>query len=283
MDHSDVKFHKDRLRRIEGHLRHAHDAMGVQRDAVGFVEVVHHPTYILPALNYVTPRRKTALVPGKHVADGIAVLRDYRRAARLLYIKELFPSFFGQSLQKIGLFLSGHFPLWVVDLTQPITPPALPDNVSISTIINQQGIAIWSLIWRNANYRIYSTALEPLQMGQRPHQNKILDMILYHYHTPLAVARLTVHGESAHLVARALLQTTRPIHLHPGLMQALAQTAKEQACTLLFIGDADVEQLLSSSDLSYQQEGNMLCYTDSIDHTPSEETHDTVEQSILLT
>lgn len=284
MNRSEIKSHKERLRQIEDHLRHAHDTMGVQRDAIGFVEVVHHPTYILPALNYVTPRRKTALVPGKHIEDGISSLRDYRRSARMLYVEELFPSFFGESLQKIGLSLQKRFPLWVVDLTQEIIPPILPDNLIVNTVLDQQGIEIWSLVWRNANYRVYGTPLEPLQIGKHHIcQNKVIDVILYHHHTPIAVARLTIHDTTAHLMARALLQSTQPLHLHQWLIQVAVQKAKEQACTLLFICDSDIEQLLSSSDLSCQQEGSMLCYTDNVDNIHGEETHDAVEQPVLLT
>lgn len=284
MNRSKIKSHKERLRQIEDHLRHAHDTMGVERDAIGFVEVVHHPTYMLPALNYVTPRRKTALVPGKHVEDGISSLREHRRSARMLYVEELFPPFFGQSLQKIGLSLEERFPLWVVDLTQPITPATRLDNLSVTTVINQQGLEIWSLVWRNAKYRVYGTPLEPLQIGKQVIQhNAVVDVIVYHHHTPIAVARLTIHDNTAHLMARALLQSTQPLHLHQWLIQVASQTAQEHDCTILFICDSEIEQLLSASDLPCQQEGNMLCYTDSIDQPYGEETHDTVEQPLLLT
>jgi len=284
MNRSKVKSHKERLRQIEDHLRHAHDTMGVERDAIGFVEVVHHPTYILPALNYVTPRRKTALVPGKHIEDGISSLRDHRRSARLLYVEELFPPFFGQSMQKIGLWLEDRFPLWVIDLTQPITPETRLDNLSVKTVVNQQGLEIWSLVWRNAKYRVHWTPLEPLQIGkQYIHQNTVVDVIVYHHHTPIAVARLTIHNNTAHLMARALLLSTQPLHLHQWLIQVASKTAQEHDCTMLFICDSEVEQLLVASNLPCQQEGNMLCYTDSIDQPYGEETHDTMEQPLLLT
>lgn len=284
MNRSDVKIHKERLRQIEDHLRHSHDTMGVERDAIGFVEVVHHPTYMLPELNYVTPRRKTALVPGKHVKNGISSLRDHRRSARMLYMEELFPPFFGQSLEKIGLSLEERFPIYVIDLDQPSTLEPRFDNISIQTVVNQQGIEIWSLVWRNAKYRVYGTPLEPLQIGkQYIHQSKVVDVILYHHHTPIAVARLTLHDETAHLMARALMRSTQPLHLHQWLIQVATQTAIEHDCRLMFICDADVEQLLSATDLPCQHEGNMLCYTDSIDQPYGEETHDTVEQPLLLT
>ena len=284
MDRSKVKSHKVRLRQIEDHLRHAHDTMGVQRDAIGFVEVVHHPTYVLPALNYVTPRRKTALVPGKHVEEGISSLREHRRSARMLYVEELFPPFFGQSLEKIGLSLEDRFPLWVIDLSTPINSATQLENLSVKTVINQQGIEIWSLVWHNAKYRVYETALEPLQIGkQYIHQNTVVDIIAYHHNTPIAVARLTIHENTAHLMARALLQSTQPLHLHQWLIQVAAQTAQEHDCTMLFICDAELEKLLSASDLPCQQDGNMLCYTDSINQPDGEETHDTVEQPLLLT
>ena len=284
MKRSEIKTHKERLRYIEDHLRDAHDAMGVQRDALGFVEVVHHMTYALPALNYVTPRRKTALVPGTHVEDGISALREYRRSARMLYVQELFPAFFGKSLEKIGLSLQARFPIWIIDLNEQAMTHQLPDSLTVNTVVDQQGLAIWQLVWRNANYRVLGTPLEPLQIGKQHTQSKnITDVILYHHDTPVAVARLTRHNDTVHLMARALLQSTQPLHLHQWLIQAAVQTATEQGATLLFICDDDVDHLLPTLNLSCQLEGNMLCYTDTIDEPNGEETYDTVEQSVLLT
>jgi len=284
MKPSEIKSRKDKLRQIEEHLRLAHDDLGVERDSVGFVEVVHHPSYILPSLNYVTPRRKTAMVPGKHVENGVSALGDYRRKVRVLYIEELFPPFFGDTLKKMGLYLNVKIPLWVVDLTETSPHVHLPQRMSVNTIVNQQGLAIWSLVWRNASYRVFGTSLEPLQIGNlNPKHDNIHDIILYLNHKPMAVSRLTIHDGTAHLMARALAQSNQPLRLQQWLLEVTVQTAQEQGCELLFICDKTIQYLQPVTDLPLTQEGSMLLYTDEPKNKHGEGTHDTVEQLVLLT
>lgn len=284
MNRSEIKSHKDKLRKIENHLRLAHNDLGIERDSVGFVEVVHHLSYRLPALNYVTPRRKTALVPSKDVEKGMQALKAYRRDLRLLYIEELFPPFFAKTLEDMDLRLYAKIPLWVVDLNARMVEPKLSTHMSVNTVHNEDGIAIWSLVWRNASYRVFGTTLEPLQIGTLyPSNDHVVDIILYNHHKPMAVARLTIHNNTAHLMARALVQSTNPLRLQQWLLEISAQTAKEQGCELLFICDSTIEYLQVVTDLSLTQEGSMLCYTDKRNQSHGEVTHDTVEQLVLLT
>jgi len=284
MKPSEIRSRKEKLRQVEDHLRYAHDDLGVERDAVGFVEVVHHPSYILPSLNYVTPRRKTAMVPGKHVEEGITALVDYRRKTRVLYIEELFPPFFGDSLQQMGLYLNARIPLWVINLTASDVKVKLPKRMSVNTVMNQQGLAIWSLVWRNASYRVFGTSLEPLQIGKlHPTNDHVLDIILYLNHNPMAVSRLTLQDNTAHLMARAVVQTTQPLRLQQWLLEVTAQHAIEHGAELLFIADKTIQYLQPVTDLPLTQEGSMLCYTDEPNNNHGEGTHDTVEQLVLLT
>lgn len=285
MNQIEIKSHKDRLRQINSHLSFAHNEMGVERDAVGFVEVVHHPTNILPSFNYVTPRRKTALVPGTHIEEGIGALRDYRRDVRVQYIDDLFPAFFSKSLDKIGLRLQGKHPLWVFDLPSAEESFQIPSSLSANVIVNEDGLNVWKLIWRDANYRFFTTPLEPMLMGKHyPHQSKVLDIVLYHHDTPIAVARATIYNKTAHLMARAVMQSTQPLRLHQLLIQASLQAVSEYGCDFMFVCDREFEQdLMGLSDLSCQLEGNMLFYSDNIDHTHGKKNDDTVEQPVLLT
>ena len=284
MNASEVKSHKERLRQINNHLSLAHDEMGVQRDAIGFVEVVHHPTYILPSLNYVTPRRRTALVPGTHVEEGVVALRDYRREVRVLYIEQLFPAFFGKSLEKIGLKLQEKYPLWVMHPI-PHRESSLPSRVTVNTIIDRDGIDIWSLIWRNANYKVHGTPLEPLIIGKHyVPQKRVIDVVLYHHDKPLAVARLTIYDRTAHLMARAILQSTQPLRLQQWLIEAALHTVAAHDCEFMFVCDAEFDKVLAvTTDLPCQLEGNMLCYSDQFDDRYGEEMNDAVEQPVLLT
>lgn len=282
MNHSEIKFNKDRLRQINNHLSLAHDGMGVKRDPVGFVDVVHHPTSVLPSFNYVTPRRRTALVPGTHVEEGIGTLRDYRRNVRVLYIEELFPSFFGKSLEKIGLSLKARFPLWVLEPST--SPPEIPSRITVNTIVNQDGIDIWQLVWRSGNYKRFETQLEPLLIGkQYPEENHVIDVVLYHGDAPIAVARMTLYDKTAHLMARAISQSTQSLHLHRWLIQAALQTVAQHGCDFMFVCDKDfAHEFETGLDISCQLQGNMLCYSDSVDDTHGEKINDTVEQPILL-
>ncbi len=284
MKPSEIKSRKEKLRLIEDHLRLSHDDLGVERDSIGFVEVVHHPTYILPSLNYVTPRRKTAMVPGKDVGEGVTTLSDYRRKTRVMYIDELFPPFFTKTLNGIGLHLNTTIPLWVIDLTIPPIEINLSERISVNTVVNQQGLDIWSLVWRNASYRVFGTSLEPLQIGKmHPTNHNVHDIILYLNHTPMAVARITIHDKSAHLMARAFVQSTQPLRLQQWLLEITAQTAQKQGCEILFICDKTIQYLQPVTNLPLTQEGSMLCYTDEPNSIHGEGNHDTVEQLVLLT
>src|SRR5690606_29980295 len=71
MDESPVKQHRVMLRQVQEHLLAAHLLLGSLLESAGMVDVVHHPASPLPDLNYVTPRRSTAWVPGSYVERGL--------------------------------------------------------------------------------------------------------------------------------------------------------------------------------------------------------------------
>ncbi|MCA9912927.1 MAG: hypothetical protein KC496_06245, partial [Anaerolineae bacterium] len=89
MNKTEIKEARVTLRRVQAHLHQTHLNLGAEEQSVGFVDVVHHASSALPNLNYVTPRRNTAWVSGKHIADGIAVLRDLGRRARVRFVDGL--------------------------------------------------------------------------------------------------------------------------------------------------------------------------------------------------
>lgn len=281
MNSDDTRNRKHRLRMIVNHLQLAHNELGVERDSIGFVEVVHHPTSILPSLNYIVPRQNTAMVPSTDVLNGIVALRDHRRDVRVLYVDDLLP-LFANSLERNGLEVNISFPLWI------IAPPSevleLPENFSITVIPNQDGIDIWQLIWSNStpNYDIYDTPLEPLLINkQYSRENTVFDVILYHHSSPIAVARLTHYDETIHLMARAIVSTPQSSRIHQWLLHGVAQIAYDLESEFLFVCDSDIEPLLKASNIDCQHEGNMLCYVDEIDD--GGEIYDPMEQPVLPT
>ena len=77
-----IKTARVLIRRVVDHLRQGHMTTGATVTQVGFVDVITHPTSSLANLNYVTPRRNTAWVSGKHITDGLALLRAAMEADR---------------------------------------------------------------------------------------------------------------------------------------------------------------------------------------------------------
>lgn len=282
MNRQETKSRKEKLRRIQDHLHLAHENSGVESEQIGFVEVIHHPTYILPALNYVTPRRKTAMVPGKHVEEGLTILHKYRREARVVYIDGLYPPFFADSLEKIGLSLKDKVPLWVFEPDQTGDYPHLPDDISVTTVRNEDGIAIWSLVWRNSGFQVSSNPLEPLQVGRFQDDSKeTLDVILYHHDTPIAVARMTLSDGCAHIMARATVETSDPRRLDQWLLESAVVTAHQLGYDLIFLC-ADLNEAVEFDVMTCTLEGSMLCYSNRTDPAHGEPDYESVEQSILL-
>lgn len=286
MDRTQIKLYKERLRRIQDHLQDAHFALGAKHEQAGFAEIVYHPQYTLPALNYVTPRRKTAHVPGQHIENGLHILREHRRQGRVLFMDGLYPEFFEQTLTQMGLRLEKRYPMWayVPSDDEDDISVDLPQELSLTTVHKEQGIAIWWYVWRNAQYHILANEIEPLQVGRQAELNSdknLIDVILYRYDTPIAVARLSLHEGSAHIMARALLQTTQVLGTQNLLLNMAVKTAREHNCDLIFLTDDD-SSALNNSNVTFALAGSMVCYTDTLNNNAGEFDHEPVEQSVLL-
>ncbi len=76
MSDAEVKESRVIMRQVQEHLLQAHLRLGSQEEALGFVDVIYHPTNPVGYLNYITPRRNTAWISGKYIENGLDRLRE---------------------------------------------------------------------------------------------------------------------------------------------------------------------------------------------------------------
>ncbi|MEO1290778.1 MAG: hypothetical protein AAFV93_23815, partial [Chloroflexota bacterium] len=105
------------LRRIEAHLRQSHLDVGATEEAVSFVDVIHHGGSSLRTLNYVTPRRNTAWVSGNHIQQGLDLLREKGRQARVRFVEGLYPPVFVRALRELDLHVEEEIPIMLYKKT----------------------------------------------------------------------------------------------------------------------------------------------------------------------
>lgn len=270
MDDEAQKESRRILRRVQDHLLAAHAQLGAQREAVGLVDVVYHPSSALASLNYVTPRRNTAWVPSEMVQQGIARLRQRGRAARVRYIEGLYPPLFGAALRELGLSVENDTPLMVYltgdfagSSSPPMTAGPLLDGVSVTAPADQRGIELWWYVWRNAHFDVLTLGAEPVLAGRdlaAVTSGQQLDLLLYRAGFPVGVARLSVQGQSAHLVGMALMKEARTPTLLRTLAAAAARAALDRGCDLICAPGETEADRLTLRDLGFRDFGSLVCY-----------------------
>jgi hypothetical protein len=257
---------------------------------VGMVEVFHHPTNPIPNLNYVTPRRNTAWVSGSMVKQGLDHLVKYGRSPRVYYVEGLMPPLFAKTLRDLGLKVERETPLMAykpegINGHVPPEPKSssLPDGVTIEQVSDQRGVEAWWYVWRNAFYDVLTLGVEPLFVGRDTaavRMGQQLDFLLYRYGFPNGVARVSVQGETAHILALALLKEART----PGMIQALETAALkgalERKATLVFApGETEVERRVGR-ELGFVDFGSIVCYSGE-EKVHEEKNADALEQPLL--
>lgn len=277
------------LRQVQDHLFQAHANLGAVRETLGMVEVLHHPTDPTATLNYATPRRNTAWISGKMVEQGLERLRQLGRVPRVQYIERLYPPLFAQTLRDLHLTVERETPLMIykTDGIHGKTPPSLasatmPDGVAMQLVNDRRGIELWWYVWRNAFYDVLTLGVEPLFVGRDLAALKLghqTDILVYRYSFPVGVARLSILGETAHLVAAALLREVRSPAMTRALVLTALKTAADRGSTLIFVpGDSDTDRHLLR-ELGFVDFGAMVCYAA---ETAREENHEPdVEQPLL--
>jgi hypothetical protein len=271
MDSAAIKEVRIVLRQVQEHLFNAHLQLGAQWETLGLVDVVHHPNTAIPDLNYVTPRRNTAWVPGPEIQTGLNHLLEYKRTPRVQYIEGLFPPMFAKTLHDLNLEIERETPIMVykADGFNGVVPPApktpvIPDGVTIEAVTDQRGLELWWYVWRNAFYEVLTLGVEPVFVGRDLKGLKNgyhFDYLAMRGGSPVGVVRVSVHGETAHLLALALLKEARTPEMIQLLQLTATQAALERGCTMIFApGETDADRRLCR-EIGFMDTGSMVCYS----------------------
>ena len=277
-----------RLRRVQDHLTRSNLNLGARREAVGLVDVIYHPDNTTPYLNYVTPRKNTAWVPGDEIDRGLDFLRERGLMPRVHYIEGLFPPVFAKTLRALNLKVERETPVMVYqapDHPRTVMKPALPSEVTIAYADDQRGIALWWYVWRNAYYDVYATGVEPLFVGRDMRETFLgnqIDILLFRHGFPLGVARLTLHDdETAHIMALALLQEARTPEMTRALYAAATSAALDRGCSLVFTAGESEDDRRLCRELGFVDSGSIVCYAERLNKAHGA-TDDTLAQPVFV-
>ena len=258
------------LRQIQDHLGEMHVKLGALRESVGMVEVFHHPSTNAPTLNYITPRKNTAWVSGSYLQQGLSHLAQFERLPRVEYIEGLYPPAFSRTLRDLGLQLERETLIMVYKpggITGHPTPilveRPMPDGIVVRQATDQESIGQWWYVWRNSHFDVLSLGVEPLFVGQDMQATwtgQRLDYILYRGGFPAGVVRVSLHKETAHIKALALLKELRTPAMIQILQMAAVKGALEHGAKLVFApGETEAERRMAR-ELGFMDFGSIVCY-----------------------
>jgi hypothetical protein len=258
------------LRQIQDHLGRVHESLGAVRESVGMVTVYHHPTNVLPHLNYVTPRQNTAWVSEAMIQQGLQYLGNLGRAPRVQYIEGLYPPQLAAALRKLDLEVEREIPIMIYKVggiggrvPPPIQPGMLPDGIAIESVQDHRGMEAWWYVYRNAYYDVLTLGVEPLLVGRDMAALRTgdqVDYILYRYGFPAGVARVSLYGETAHILCIALLREIRTPAMLQLIMRAAARGALERGARIVFLpGETEGERRMGR-ELGFLDFGSVVCY-----------------------
>ena len=270
MDSAAVKESRQVLRKVQDHLYLAHENLGVQRNTVGLVDVMLHPSSALPSLNYVTPRRNTAWVSGSMIEQGLTHMREANRILRVRYIEGLYPPPFAKTLRELGLQTEWELPLMVYlkdgfnrRPSVPVTLETLPDGVTVEAVSDRRGVQVWLAVWRQAVYDVASLGVEPLYAGpdlSALESGKQIDVLLTQADKTVGIARLSIQDDVGHLLAIALLKEVHAPELARLLQVAAVDAALKQGCTMVYAsGEKDTDRQIARS-LGFLDFGSIVGY-----------------------
>ena len=280
-----VKESRRILRLVQNHLAQAHLNLGVEQESVGLVNVTFHPENKLPQLNYVSPRQKTAWVPGPEIAKGLKRLQELGRLPRVTYIEGLYPPLFAKSLRDLGLIVEREVPLMTYkpDVKQPLSYQPLPTGMSVSFPTTQDGIGTWWYVWRNAHYDVHTGGTDPVYIGRDMREIAMgnqIDIILHRFSFPVGVARLTTFGKTANINAIAVMKEIRSEDTLNLMYRIAVRAAADRGCELVFTtGQTEFERTVCRK-LGFADSGSLVSYAQ--EQQQSEEKTDVVEEPIYL-
>ena len=267
---SNERESKHILRQIQDHLGEMHVKLGAQRESVGMVDVFHHPDSSIGTLNYITPRKNTAWVSSTYLQQGLTDLAQKERLPRVEYIEGLYPPAFARTLRELGLELERETLIMVYKpggITGRAVPPLverpLPDGITVQPVSDQESIGHWWYVWRNGHYDVISLGVEPLFVGKDMEAiwtGKQLDYVMYRGGFPVGVARVSLHKETAHISALALLKELRSPAMIQILQTAAIKGALEHGATLVFAPGEEENERRAARELGFMDFGSIVCY-----------------------
>lgn len=288
-DDAKVKATRKVLRQVQGHMLQAHRNLGAQVEEIGLVDVLHHATSTLPHLNYVSPRQNTAWIPGPAIEAGLQYLRDRERTPRVCLVEGLFPPLFAKSLRDLGLSLEREITLMTFSKETTTIPPQHKGGASQDThaqlVTDQDGMAQWWYVWRNARYDVVTSGVEPVYVGKDMREIMLgnqADIILYRHRFPVGVARLTYADDSANITAAALMKEIRTPENLLLLYETALHTALQKGCTMVFIsGETEADRRVCRQ-LGFVDSGSIVCYSEASDSQNENSNGDNLEQPAFI-
>ena len=279
----ELDVHVDRearqtLRRVQAHVVQAAEALGAQHDTLGMVETVCHPANALSTLNYVLPRQKTAWVPAAQVEQGLDYLTEQGRRPRVIYIEGLMPARFARTLVDLDLEVERETPIMIYQADETPTPPAtLPYDVRMAVVDDVRTAEVWWYTWQNAYYDVFTLGVEPIFVARTHAAARLgnhLDIVFYRETFPFAAARLTLQGNTAHLVGVAVFREMRTPALTRWLHQQALHAALERGCDLVFAPGSDEIERENLRNLGFVDFGSLVCYAAKTEKRANGKTHD---------
>lgn len=266
-DRDAVRQVRRSLRYIQSHMLQAHLNLGASRHDLGLVEALYHSSNTLSHLNYIVPRRNTAWIPAQEIKKGMDFLRQRERMPRLYLIGGLYPPLFAKSLRDVGLSVEREIALMVYDTSANDAPPPAQkaDGLHTALVDNQDGIALWWYVWRNARYEVVANGIEPVYIGRDMREMAMgnqQDIILYQARFPIGVARLTYVDQSANITALAVLKESRTPESVAMLYHAALQTALKRGCDLVFTSGETEADRQASRRSGFVDVGSLICYSE---------------------
>jgi len=225
------------------------------------------------------------------IEPGLEHLRKLSRTPRVQYIEGLFPPMFAKELRKLDLKVEREMPMMVYKpgginghVPPEVKLPEAPDGVSIQHATDQRSIELWWYVWRNAHYDVLTLGVEPLFVGRDMAALKSgqqIDILAYRHGFPVGVARVSIHEQTGHILALALMKEARTPAMTSLLQTAAMQAALERNCELVFApGETDEDRKLCR-EMGFMDFGSIVCYAAGSDSGREDSNDSYLDQSVL--
>lgn len=240
------RHEREILRRIQPYLHSGLDA-GTVSEQVGTVDVYFHPKTRDSYMNCVTPHKGVTWINRDDLDDGLVALDRLGRTPRLIFQEALFPDGFQQQLRLMGLAFETEQTVMVY---QPLVgpapagetifgslPDALPHDVETVVATTWSQVEMWLQVFYTAYYNSHAPAVEPEVVDAL--LDEIADGHVFcvqasYQGTPLGVAQIALHDDSAELESIEILPLWHGMGLETGMIMTAVREAQARGYTVVF-------------------------------------------------